>query len=71
MCLILDFLEILELGDWVFSFGILEFLDFVEFSEILECLEFLESGDSGFSLGCFAIVRCCCILWNLCWLKRI
>ena len=64
MCLILDFLEILELRDWVFSFGILEFLDFVEFSEYLEYveflefsefLEFLELGDGVFSFGSFGI----------------
>ena len=38
--------------------------------DFLEFLEFLELGDSEFSFGCFAIVKCCCILWNLCWLKR-
>ena len=60
MCLILDSLECLELGDWVFSFGIFGILGI-----------FLELGDGVFSFGCFAIVKCCCILWNLCWLKRI
>ena len=39
--------------------------------EFLEFWEFLELGDGVFSFGCFAIVKCCCVLWNLCWLKRI
>ena len=51
MCLILDLLECLELGDWVFSFGF-----FGSFGS------FLELGDGVFSFGCFAIVKCCCIL---------
>ena len=56
MCLILEFLE---------------YLEFSKFLELLEFSEFLELGDGVFSFGCFAIVKCCCILWNLCWLKRI
>ena len=60
MCLILDFLECLELGDWVFSFAIFRHF-----------WEFLELGDGVFSFGCFAIVKCCCTLWKLCWLTRI
>ena len=53
---------------------VLEFLDFsncLEFLDVLEFAEFLELGDGVFSFGFFAIVKCCCVLWNLCCLKRV
>ena len=46
-------------------------LEFLEFLKVLELLEFLELGDGVLSFGCFAIVKCCCVLWNLCWLKNL
>ena len=49
-------LELLELGDDVFIVGF---------------LEFLQLGDTVFSFGFFAIVKCCCVLWNSYCLKRI
>ena len=54
---------------WIF--GILEFLDFLFFFEFSEFLDFSELGDGVFSFGFFAIVKCCCVLWNLRCLKRI
>ena len=70
----MEFLEFLELLEFSEFLEFVEFSDCLEFFGFLEFLEFLgvlELGDGVYSFECFAIVKCCCILWNLCWLKRI
>ena len=66
-----EFFEFLELGDNVSSFEILIFLEFLEFLDFWEFVALLELGDRVFSVGFFAIVKCCCVLWGLYCLKRI
>ena len=53
VCLVLEFLE---LGNGVFSFGI---------------LGIFWNWELVFSFGFFAVVKCCCFLWNLYCFKRI
>ena len=45
----------------------MDLLDFfLNFWHFRDCWIFLEVGDGVFSFGIFAIVKCCCVLWNLC-----
>ena len=43
----------------------------LDFWEFWDFLEFLELGDGVFSFGSVAIVKCCCVLWNMYCFKRI
>ena len=57
MCLVLDYVELMELGDDVFSFGLIGMFgtvgiwEILEFSELLDFWEFLELEDGVFSCG--------------------